>query len=340
MSKSVVSVTTSWTLYCSPDQQQSASKDVLPTPRGPYLGQPPPGVDAAVFAPGLVTTQYHDDDGPAFAPDGREVYYRVAGLLSEDVVGDIVLVMRREGELWSAPAEAPFLAGYDGSISGFSADGSTLYFTSNRPSANAGEAPGFNIWTAQRTTEGWQPPRPLEAPIGDDLNAEHASVAANGNIYFHSANPQAAGVYDIYLLPIVEGSYARPVILPTPLNLPESYDDSPCISSDESFLVFSSNRPGGLGNGDLYVSFRETHGGWSRPVNLGVGINSPSDEKAPSLSPEGRYLFFVSLREYQGPDRTISEELAELVERRVGSPEPTWGDVYWVSIEAVERLRP
>jgi hypothetical protein len=329
-----------WTFACHPDRQQTANTSEFPTLSGPYLGQPPPGLDAEVFAPGLATTQFHDDGGPAISPDGREVYYRMAGWLSEDVAGDIVLVLRRDGERWAAPVEAPFFADYHGWISGFSPDDSIVYFTSNRPRWQHGDAQGFNIWTVRRTADGWLQPRPLEASIGNGLNEEQASVAASGNIYFHSANPDADDVYDIYLLPIVEGSYGRPVILPSPINLAESDDDSPCISSDESFLIFSSNRPGGLGHGDLYVTFRQADGGWSQPANLGAGINSPSDEKSPSLSPDGSYLFFVSLREYQGSDRAISEELAELVQSRVGPPKPTWGDVYWVSIEAIERLRP
>jgi Tol biopolymer transport system component len=312
----------------------------LPALSSPYLGQQVPGLEPEVFAPGVVTTQFHDDGGPAFSPDGREVYFRMAGWIRENVPEDIILVMRREGDQWSAPAEAPFLAGHDGWISGFSPDGSVLFFTSDRPHPESGEGQGFNLWTVRRAAEGWQQPRPLDAPIGNELNEEQASVAASGNIYFHSANPDADDVYDIFLLPLVEGSYAPPVILPAPVNLPETYDDSPCIASDESFLVFSSTRPGGLGQGDLYVTFREADGSWSQPANLGTGINSQSDEKFPSISPDGRYFFFVSLREYQGPARAIAAEYAELVESRVGPPWPDGGDIYWVSIGAVERLKP
>jgi Tol biopolymer transport system component len=98
-----------------------------------------------------------------------------------------------------------------------------------------------------------------------------------------------------------------------PLN--SSADEwDPCIAPDGSFLVFCSTRPGGCGGSDLYVSFTDGHGGWTLPINLGDDFNSAADEYAPSLSPDGRFLFFT---------------------RHDGKR----GELYWVRTSALERFR-
>ena len=70
------------------------------------------------------------------------------------------------------------------------------------------------------------------------------------------------------------------------------YNGDPCISPDGRFLVFGAVRPEGRGGMDLYVTFVDGANGWTAPVNLGEGFSTPANEYAPSLSPDGRFLFF------------------------------------------------
>ncbi len=70
----------------------------------------------------------------------------------------------------------------------------------------------------------------------------------------------------------------------------------PLIAPDESFLVFPSDRPGGLGEADLYIS-HNINGQWQQPVAMGHGINTKRYEYCPYLTPDGKYFFFSS--EYQ-----------------------------------------
>jgi len=69
----------------------------------------------------------------------------------------------------------------------------------------------------------------------------------------------------------------------------------PEISADGARLYFYSNRAGGLGEYDLWASERGAHG-WSRPANLGSGVNTASNEYSPALTPDGARLFFASNR--------------------------------------------
>jgi len=82
----------------------------------------------------------------------------------------------------------------------------------------------------------------------------------------------------------------------TPVNGPYS-EGAPCITPDGLSLYFGSNRPGGLGNWDIYVTKRATiEDPWEEPVNLGASVNSASDESSPSISADGLSLYFQSSR--------------------------------------------
>lgn len=69
----------------------------------------------------------------------------------------------------------------------------------------------------------------------------------------------------------------------------------PCLSPDGALLFFASNRPGGLGGYDIYVS-RRGKDGWEKATNLGGAVNSPYDETSPSLHPQGALLAFATAR--------------------------------------------
>jgi hypothetical protein len=77
----------------------------------------------------------------------------------------------------------------------------------------------------------------------------------------------------------------------------EHHDWDVFVAPDESYLIFASvGRPDGLGRGDLYKSIRRPDGSWSPAENMGDVINSDADEICPSVSPDGKYLFFTSNR--------------------------------------------
>ncbi len=91
------------------------------------------------------------------------------------------------------------------------------------------------------------------------------------------------------------GSWSKARNAFRPLNTPDN-EGAQSISIDGKYLYFTAcNRPGVYGQCDLYVSIRVGKS-WSFPLNLGEPINSPSSEKQPSISPDGRTLYFASSR--------------------------------------------
>ena len=88
----------------------------------------------------------------------------------------------------------------------------------------------------------------------------------------------------------------RPVNLGPEVNSTK-LEGGPALSADGCTLVFGSDRPGGAGKADLWMSEREsTKDPFGTPVNLGSGINTGSSESSPALSADGRSLLFVTNR--------------------------------------------
>ncbi|HYF03878.1 MAG TPA: hypothetical protein VEC36_10910 [Patescibacteria group bacterium] len=88
-----------------------------------------------------------------------------------------------------------------------------------------------------------------------------------------------------------KNSWSRPEALDSNINSP-NWDSQPAISPDGTFMVFASDREGGLGGADLYISFKN-NGTWTKAVNLGDEINTAKDERTPMISTDGT-LFFAS----------------------------------------------
>ncbi len=85
---------------------------------------------------------------------------------------------------------------------------------------------------------------------------------------------------------------ATAVTMPEPIN--SSAWDGDSYFFRDSILLFSSNRAGGQGGNDLYISYRNRDGNWGKPLNLGGAINTPFDEVSPFLAKDGRTLYYSS----------------------------------------------
>ena len=87
--------------------------------------------------------------------------------------------------------------------------------------------------------------------------------------------------------------YEIPELLPKEINS-KFFDWTPYISPDETYLIFSSNRPSSRDNyGDLYISFKDNDNNWSEPINMGNKINTNKQERFPKISENGQILFFT-----------------------------------------------
>ena len=125
-------------------------------------------------------------------------------------------------------------------------------------------------------------------------------ISADGlELYFDSIRPGGLGDWDIWVTKTTTAhtDWDSVEVLAAPVN--SSYSDSgPCISADGLSLYFASERPGGHGGPDIWVTTRATaQEPWAEPVNLGAIVNSSSYDNHPSISDDGLTLYFGSSRE-------------------------------------------
>ncbi|MES2679455.1 MAG: hypothetical protein V4635_06195 [Bacteroidota bacterium] len=150
-----------------------------------------------------------------------------------------------------------------------------------------------DIYVAGREGDGWLTPLLL----GDSLNtATHdacVAFSADGTelIIYRTDEQQTGG--DLYLTKYLNQSWSTPVKLGPEINS-EYLETSACFSAYGNEIIFSSNRPGGLGGRDLYRVIKFMNGRFSLPVNLGPLINTAEDEDAPFLDKNDNTLYFSS----------------------------------------------
>jgi Tol biopolymer transport system component len=171
----------------------------------------------------------------------------------------------------------------------FSIDGKMLFFSSRRPSGACDEG-CVDIWFVKKEGRSWSSPERLPFPLNSNRE-EWYPMLSGDRVVFGSDREGGLGKYDMYFSEFAEGTFAEPVNPGPPVNSPASETDT-YIAPDNSYLIITSNRKGGFGRGDLYISHRESADAWAAPINLGSSVNTEYHDYCPVVSPDGRYFFF------------------------------------------------
>jgi hypothetical protein len=250
-----------------------------------------------VFSPGVISSAAHDS-APAFAPDGRTIYFgRSSGTAS------FILTSSRRGTGWSEPLIAPFSGVWIDMEPAMAPDGSYLIFVSNRPAVAGGEPldgmingdpqprRGANLWRVRRTATGWSTPERLPDIVNASPSTYAPSIAANGDLYF--MRPEAStNKFRLFVAAYRDGAYLAPA--PLPFSHGDVTDVDPAVLPDESAIVFGSGRQRKK-DIDLFIAFRKGEG-WSEPVYLGDTINSPTSDAEPRWDRDLHTVYFSSER--------------------------------------------
>lgn len=308
----------------------------FPVLTGNFLGQTPPGAEPEVFAPGIVSTGLFTRD-LAMTPDGDEIYFSVTVGAAYDF--SAIMTTRRIDGRWTEPETLPFAASQrfmDLELC-VSPDGRKFFFVSNRPRDGGSEPGDHDIWVADRAGDGWGAPVRLGPPVNTEAPEFFPSVTGDGTLYFTRENPDRSNA--IWRSRWLDGVYAEPERLPEQVNAGRDRFNA-FIAADESFLILPIfGRDDSLGATDYYVAFRSPEDDWSEPVHLGDKVNSKSRyEYSASLSPDGRYLFFMSSRPRQ--DSLGEHFTAAALRRLVDEPRNGNPNVYWIDGSWIAGLRP
>ena len=293
-----------------------------------YLGQTPPGNTAQRFAPGIVADIHHEHSRLTVSNDGLELYWNFIPVdtnyrsqTGRPFVVDKANIwfVRKTENGWTEPAVFPLTKNYIGSCPTFSPAGDIFYYKIVDPNADSDVRPKPSILYAAKKLHGeWANSLPVNNILPREKNRASASFcfAENGNLYFDYGGPKEDGEWwwNMYFREYKNGEYLRPVKLEYGINNGR-VDWCPWIAPDESYLIWSSHRDGCYGSGDLYISFRNEDGSWGKPTNMGQKVNTEKQERFPSVSLDGKYLFFT--RHMPG----------------------TYSDIFWISANIIKSIK-
>ena len=170
-------------------------------------------------------------------------------------------------------------------------DEQTIIFTkrdANHPGADE------DIMVSMIIGEDWIPAQSISNTINTPFNEGACTISADGRtLIFTSCDGRSSfGSCDLYYARRDGNVWSKPVNLGNEVNT-KYWESQPALSADGRKLYFSSNRPGGFGRRDLWVSsFKNDQ--WIKPVNLGKNINTKNDETTPFIHANSDVIFFSS----------------------------------------------
>jgi len=259
---------------------------------GEYMGQSIPKKIPKPFGLGIISNFASNEHTCSISPDGKEIYF------TRDPDRKTFVVKRNNNE-WGRPEPV----GFNGREAIFSPDGSKLLFGDG------------DIWFIEKKGGEWTSPQKFSSCINTAAYEYYASMTLDGILYFSRIENNHPS---IFMAKIKNGRYSEAIRLPSQINTNSSSNFHPFISPDEKHLVFNSDRTGGFGGADLYVSFKGANGEWQKPINLGDKINTEVRDICPTITPDGKYLFFTRNWEENG----------------------NWyGDIFWVSVDLIKECK-
>ena len=269
---------------------KSHSQDESPVLEGPYLGQTPPGMMAEPFAPGIISREGWEVEG-VFAPGMKEFYFTTAG---GKYTRPTVIGFRQQNNVWKKYIEFT----RDGEVV-LSPDGKRMHM-----------AEGYK----DRMGDDWSERKSL-GPMFDreDWGIMRLSASEKGTYVFDDYKSNDV----IRISTLKDGKRQAPTQMGPMVNTGK-WTAHPFIAPDESYLIWDSEREGGYGASDLYISFRQKDGSWGPAINMGDKVNSDKWDAYASVTPDGKYILF---------NRAIDDDNDNV-------------DIYWVDAKIIESFRP
>lgn len=174
-------------------------------------------------------------------------------------------------------------------------DQSVMVFTSRREGSTGGKQTKDNeyyedIYITYRRGDTWTPAKQISKNINFDFHDAAAAISADGKELFLYIEENEG---DLYHSTFDGRDWSEPEPLPEPINTPY-WETSMSLTADGKRLFFASDRPGGLGNLDIYMCERLPSGAWGNPKNLGPTINTNGFEDSPYIHSDGKTLYFSS----------------------------------------------
>lgn len=208
---------------------------------------------------------------------------------------DLYEVRKLEDGGWSAPTLLDWPKRASNTNPHFSPFDGRLYFASDRPIAGVEFKRDMNIWSVERTEDGWGEAELVPGDINTGDNETSVSTSADGHMVFVSKHPRGQGGQDLYFATFDEATGEwKMEFLPTHVNSP-MVESHAAITPDGQNILYYSHRSPKLGQVDIVAVTRtdeEGLNGWSKPYNLGPLINDADFTFGAGMAANGETFFF------------------------------------------------
>lgn len=179
-----------------------------------------------------------------------------------------------------------------------SADESVLLFTSRRPNTIGGRIdPGMNeyfedIYIAYKQPDGkWSKAMNMGEGINTEDHDANSGLSADGTKFLIYIGKNNGDLYESQLL---GETWSKPEAMNKNINTDKYHESSACYSPDGKAVYFVSDKPGGIGDRDIYISYKDEKGKWGEANNLGPVVNTKYGEEGIFIHPDGKTLYFSS----------------------------------------------
>lgn len=269
---------------CTLSFSQDLTKRIsdFPDISGPYLGQNVPGKVPEIFAPGIISTELGWEAAISFSPNGKELFFTWRPSIEGS--GNRLLQMQLKDGRWTKPAYTSFSKNTKSYEAFISPDGKRIFYNSDKEKPKGKNIIG-DIWYSEKTDDGWSESKYLTETVNKGWTM-FMSLSIENTLYFTGGYNR---VFGIYKSEFIDGKYQEPEYLPNEINFLRGAH--PFIAPDESYLIFDA-QPDGMGKSQLFISFKDDNGNWTKAEAFNKTINATYTENIPNVSPDGKYFFF------------------------------------------------
>lgn len=211
--------------------------------------------------------------------------------MSRHLTSIVIFALFSLASAWETPVNLgdPINTGYNEWYPVLAQDGSFMIFVSDRPSGTG----GMDIWISYWNGTGWDPPENLGSNVNTAYDESAPYLAENDSrLYFLSTDPAGYGQGDIWYCQLSGGVPGPRTNMGQPINGPY-YDCCPLISHDGNRFFICSDRPGGAGSIDIWISHKAGDE-WEEPINAGSAVNTTGSDCPRWISDSDQDLVIVS----------------------------------------------
>ncbi len=237
-------------------KKKAKKKNLLSLEDDLYYGQKPPGSTPQDLIPDVFLTEGWEL-GAGFTPSMDEFYFTTNG---SSPFSPAVVVFRKENRTWKQYK--------------FNATGSDTLYTKDK--------------YIERTNTGWSAIKSL-GPEFEAIRIMRLTASLKGTLIMDEVGTNGNGV--LRLSRIVNGRREAPQPLGPEINTGK-WTAHPFIAPDDSYIIWDSEREGGFGDSDMYISFRQPDGSWGPAINFGDEINTDGEDGGGYVTPDGKYLSY------------------------------------------------